>query len=72
MVKPMGKTINILDRLPPRPTPLEAGRIVEPVAPFLHSHVDSFEAWASRQIYEEGKPPLSPDELRQLRKNWRR
>jgi hypothetical protein len=51
---------------------MEKGRIDEPIAPFLRSDVDSFEAWALRANYEAGNPPLSSDELSILRRAWQK
>jgi hypothetical protein len=72
MVAAMPEPIDLLDRLPPRPSPLEKGRIDEPIAPFLSSDVDSFEAWALRANYEAGNPPLSSDDLSVLRRAWQK
>lgn len=67
---PNDKVIDLLDVLPSRPNPMELGKIVEPVAPFLRG--DSFEDWVSLRNYELGRPPLSSDEMQALRTSWRK
>ncbi len=67
----MNKLIDLLDSLPPF-DPIAENRMVDPVVPFLHSQADSFERWALLRNYELGRPPLSSDELHQLRAMWRR
>ena len=66
----MPEPISLLDRLPPRPCPMELGKIVEPVAPFLTEEMDSFEAWALQANYEVGNPPLTGEEIDALRRSW--
>ena len=68
----MPQLIDLLDRLPPIPSPLERGAIVEPVAPFLHQGMDSFEAWVMQRNYELGNPPMSLEDYMTLRRRWRR
>lgn len=66
----MSKPIDLADKLPPLPNPLEINRLIEPVAPFLHSHADSFERWVLKRNYELGRPPLSSEELEAMRRAW--
>lgn len=64
------KILSLLDRLPPRPSPLEIGKIVEPVAPFRGIEADSFTAWVEQANYQAGNPPLSAGEIDTLREAW--
>jgi hypothetical protein len=40
------------------------------VVPILFLHADSFERWVLQRNYELKRPPLSSDELQELRKAW--
>lgn len=65
----MSKVIDLADKFPPL-DPLGENRMADPLVPFLHSYTDSFERWVLLRSYELGRPPLSPDELRELRREW--
>lgn len=66
----MSKVLDLIDKLAPLPSPLELNRMQDHVAPFLHSHADSFERWVLLRNYELQRPPLSQHELNKLRKAW--
>jgi hypothetical protein len=65
----MSKVIDLADKLPPL-DPFGENRMADHVAPFLHSHADSFERWILLRNYELKRPPLSPEDLRELRREW--
>ena len=65
----MNKPLDLIDRLPPL-DPLGTNVMADHVVPILFLHADSFERWVLQRNYELKRPPLSSDELQELRKAW--